>query len=485
MLSQGATQWAYGTRKISPETLATLPVASGTTYFPDLSAKSEALFFKYNEGWKARAFPDKAFVAGGGFKPSFWNLRAVLENQTPTVFITEGEMDVAALVESGIPQTQVLSVPTGASGSPLNGGSNGHSSPSPPQWATDALQAGLNKARRIVWCGDTDEPGLALRAKMMAAFGIARFMVVDWPPGVTDPNGMLMAYGQNALREITLSGAKLIPQYGLYRLSELPTPPPLDIWIPSMGGFEGRVHIAPRTLSVVTGQPNHGKTQLWAQLWFDIARRYELVMCVASFETRPKPHLRRQIRTLLTGRLEIEMSDAETRQTDKWIEDHYLFLMHHEQRPTLDWLLDCAETAVIRHGARVIQIDPWNRLEGTRQRDETESEYILRCLRALYVFANDMDCHVQVVAHPSKMDSHRRGEPPALEDISGSKHWENMVDQGFTVHRPQMFEGAERKTQTAFYHRKSRFAELGYCCKIMLNYNLDRHRYEPLNPEDH
>jgi twinkle protein len=60
-------------------------------------------------------------------------------------------------------------------------------------------------------------------------------------------------------------------------------------------------------------------------------------------------------------------------------------------------------------------------------------------LRTLYQFATDMNCHVQVLAHPAKMDGARRGQAPVLEDIAGAKHWDNVVDQGFTVHRPKMY----------------------------------------------
>jgi len=344
----------------------------------------------------------------------------------------------------------------------------------------NALQEGLGRVKRFIWCGDADPAGFALRDQMLAVIGAARFWWVQWPEGIKDANDMLVCEGEQALRDLILNGALPWPQEGLFRLSELPTPPPLTIWKPSIGGFEDRIHLAPRTLSLVTGQPGHGKTMCFSQIWFDIAKTYGISCAIATFETRPKPHVRRQLRTLLSGKLEYEMTDAEQRQADAWIEEHYLFMMHKEHRPTLEWFLDCAETAVIRHGAKVVQLDPWNRLEASRLPKESETEYVLRCLRALYVFANDMDCHVQIVAHPAKMDGPRRNQPPTLEDISGSKHWENIVDQGFVIHRPQMFEGNERKTETAFYHRKARFEELGYPCKIMLDYNLQQRKYVPL-----
>jgi twinkle protein len=75
------------------------------------------------------------------------------------------------------------------------------------------------------------------------------------------------------------------------------------------------------------------------------------------------------------------------------------------------------------------------------------------------------------------MEGRRRGDPASLEDISGSKHWDNMVDQGFVVHRPEIFDGTNRKTEAVLYHRKARFEELGYPCKLALDYQISRGRY--------
>jgi twinkle protein len=235
--------------------------------------------------------------------------------------------------------------------------------------------------------------------------------------------------------------------------------------------------LAPKTLSVVTGHPMHGKTQLFGQIWYQVIRNYHLVACIASFENRAKPHIRRQLRSLYNGKLEKYCSPEEINRADCWINDRYLFLEHDERRPTLEWFLDTAEVAVVRHGARIIQLDPWNRVEAARGRDETETEYIRRCLHALYSFAVDMNCHVQIVAHAAKLDGKRRGMRPYLEDISGSKHWWNMVDQGFVVHRDQVFDGTNRKTEASLYYEKSKYEELGYACRLDLNYRLDLGRY--------
>lgn len=470
-------------RKISMATLARLNVESATEFFPELGRNSEALRFWYPGGWKARAVPDKAFVAGKGFKPSFWNLDAVLQDIPEVVFITEGELDACALVEAGIPMNQVLSVPNGAIEKPAEKpvDERGY------QYVLDALKSGLSNVRRFVWAGDMDGPGKSLRSDMAQILGVARFWFVEWPEGCKDANDYLRTDGAIAVRELVTDGALPWPVSGLYRLSELPDQPRLVVWNPSDAAAKiagdqlnlaGNILLAPRTLSVVTGHPGHGKTQLWAQLWFNVVRTYCIPIAVASFETRAKPHLQRYLRTLLIGKLERDMDEHEKHRADDFIQDRYLFMVHPEATPTLKWFLDMAEVAVIRHGARIIQLDPWNRLEAARSRDQSETEYIGACLRELHAFAHDMNCHVQILAHPAKMDGGRRGQAPMLEDISGSKNWENMCDQGFVVHRPKMFDGKERITAAELHHKKSRFAdELGHPCVLDLNFKVGEGRY--------
>lgn len=480
-LSVTAKTWADQSRKIGAQTLELLGVGSGTVFFPDLERKSEAVFFRYEHGWKARSFPEKSFVAGKGFKLAFWNLERVIAASPPAVFIVEGELDACALVEAGVPPDRVLSVPNGAKAKPADDPKEqrGYA------YVEEALAAGLSKVKKFIWCGDGDDSGRALRADMVRLLGAARFWFVDWPEGCKDANDVLRTDGPDALRELVTDGAQQWPVIGIYRLFELPEPAPLVLWNPGFPEWERKVMLAPRTLSVVSGHPGHGKTALFAQIWFHVVKEYGVPACIASFETRPKPHFRRQLRTLLCGKLEKDMTEDDINRADYWINDRYLFLVHPDQRPTLEWFLDMAEIAVVRHGARIIQVDPWNRLEAARGRDESETEYIGRCLRALHVFAHDMNCHVQIVAHPAKMDGARRGKDPSLEDISGSKNWENMVDQGFVVHRPEIFDGTNRKTEAQLFHRKARFEELGYPCKLNLDYKILSGRYVSIDYSDY
>lgn len=472
-----ATKWFREQRHISAATLAQVPVATGTAFFPELNEKRPAIFFKYSHGWKARTFPEKHFVAGGELKREFWNIQRVLQTQSPIVYITEGETDFLALVEAGIPVDSILAA-HGTKDKPTEG--NPADLPG-YAYVQEALKAGLSRTKQFVWCGDGDAPGRLMREDMVKMLGAARFYFVEWPEGVKDANQMLITDGAMALRELVRDGCLPWPVDGLYRLSELPEPSPMVLWEPGFPEWERKIMLAPRTLSVVTGHPGHGKTALWNQIWFNIVDTYCIPFCGASFETRPKPHVRRQLRSLYCGGLERNLQSEEIDKADRWINDRYMWLVHPDYRPTLEWVLDKAEVAVIRHGARILQIDPWNRMEAARAPGETVEEYIARCLRILYQFATDLNCHVQILAHPAKMDGHRKGQPPLLEDIAGAKHWDNMPDQGFTVHRPSVYKDGKIQTEAIMLQRKARFEELGYPCKVNLNYDRTHAKYKSVD----
>ena len=117
-LTQAAVTWAAG-RGIGRATLDRLGVGSGMAAMPPEGHQCEIISFPYRRGAevvniKARALADKAYRQEKGGELRFWNLDAVLGSQAEQVYITEGEFDVLALVEAGIPVEEVVSVPNGA-----------------------------------------------------------------------------------------------------------------------------------------------------------------------------------------------------------------------------------------------------------------------------------------------------------------------------------------------------------------------------------
>jgi twinkle protein len=479
-LSAAAIAYA-ASRGISQTTLERVRAVSAINFFPRrLNANSECIRFPYFldgevVNWKACAFPEKDFIGKKGGQLCFLGLDDALAAEPGDIWIVEGEWDRASLIEAGLPLERVLSVPNGAREKPAGATEERRAGYG---YVLDALKRGLGKHQRFIWAGDTDAAGVQLRHDMAHLLGQARFWYAEWPEGCKDANDYLRSDGPQAVRELVTDGILRWPVAGLYSMRELPEPGPLEVWhVPHMPSWRGRIALAPGTMSIVIGHPGHGKTALWTQIWHDIAATHDLALAVASFETRAKPHYRRVLRQLHLGKLERDMDANEMAAADKWIDERYSWIVHPEQKPTLSWLLEMAEVAVVRNGAKVIQLDPWNRLESQREMNETETEYIGRCLTAAYTFALDMSCHVQIIVHPAKMDSRRRGQPPELEDANASAHFNNRTDQGFTVHRPKLFDGAQARTEADLYHRKARFPELGHPCRVPIRYDYRTGRF--------
>jgi twinkle protein len=103
----------------------------------------------------------------------------VLQANPEEVYIVEGELDACALVEAGIPATQVLAAhgakdkPT--EGDPIEQPGNAY--------VVDALKAGLGRVMKFIRCGDADGPRRILRDDMVRILGAARFYFVEWLAG--------------------------------------------------------------------------------------------------------------------------------------------------------------------------------------------------------------------------------------------------------------------------------------------------------------
>jgi twinkle protein len=476
-LSDAAIRWAARDRKISQQTLEDLGVESGT------KGGREVLCFPYVRGseivnTKYRTLAEKTFSMREGGELRFWNLDAVLGGDLDTVWIFEGELDVLAAREVGLRLDRILSVPNGAprlsSDNPLESDRYAY--------VVAALAEGLNRAKRFILATDGDGPGLALRHDLVQLFGPARCWFVDWPAGAKDLNDLLIAWDQQSVREYLEEAPREWPIDGLYRLSDLPERPPFTIWQPGFPEWENKILLAPGVLSVFTGYPGHGKTLLASQMWFNVCRAYNQRAAIASFETSAKPHHERNMRQFYWGKPAGMLDDAQRAKADEWNNEHFLWMQHRERRPTFKWFLNMAETAVIRHGARIVQLDPFNKVEWERPDGKRETDWIRDCLNEALNFAKDFDVHVQIVAHPSKTgDPNARKDKPTLEDIAGSRHWDNIVDQGFCVFRKKMFDGNKRNTDARLFHLKSRFEELGHPCSVELNYNLQSRRYESVD----
>ena len=474
MIGKQAVTWA-GQRGITQQTLERMRVESGVAQFG--SERTEAIVFGYYKdgervNYKARSLQQKDYKQQKGGEQRFYNLDMILDGPKDVCWITEGEMDCLALIQAGLGDDSVISVPTGAP----NEINDNPTEARKYAYVMEALDQGLGEVHRFIIAVDNDAPGRALRNDLVAILGAAKCWFIDWPDGVKDANEALVAWGADDLRAYLQDAQKEWPIDGIYTLDQIPEPPELELWDCGYQEWESKVKIAARTLSVVTGIPGHGKTHFMLQTWFNIARNYGIKVAILSAETGVKPHVRKFFRQFYNNKLERDQTDEEKQADDKFIGEHFVFFAHPHSRPDFNWMCDMIEAAHARYGCRAFLCDPWNKLEmDFDRRTKTETQWIGSCLDELLDMTRALDMHIQIIAHPAKPgDAQARKQAPDLYSISGSSMWANRVDQGFTVHRPQIVdeEGA-RSYEVDILHRKARFEELGWPCKLPMRLNSD------------
>ena len=411
---------------------------------------------------KYRGIEKKTFSCDAGHRPFVWNIDVLkdttLENEA--LIITEGELDALAAIQSGFPR--VISVPNGA---PSQKGV------AVPEYL-DEIESSLRQVTEIILATDSDEPGQNLMHDLSLRLGKARCKWVKYPRGCKDLNDALRLFDIPGVQE-TIRRAQWIAVNGIYRMEELPPHAykrPLSIGIP---GFENHFNIRLGDFSVVTGIPGHGKTAFVNDVMCRMVVNHGFKIAVASFEQEPQTDHLRALHTWHAGKLQKDMSPEEREKADKWINGNFIFIVPGDDDDvTLEWTLERAATAVIRHGAKMVIIDPWNEMDHARPQGMSLTEYTGFAIKQFKKFAKKYGVHVLVVAHPAKMHREKDGEypVPTLYDISDSAHWYNKVDAGIVVYRGE--DGDFVRIAKSKYH-----GEIGKPGTVDVKFSLETGRY--------
>jgi twinkle protein len=393
------------------------------------------------------------------------------------LLITEGELDAIAAIQAGFLRT--ISVPDGAP-PPGDRNKDDLEAATKYDWIKD-IRPLLHKDRvsEIILAVDGDDNGAALMQDLSVLLGRYRCKFLTYPKAPAtanlgrerckDLNEVLQFYGSKGLVE-TVNRAQWLRVDGVYRMGELPPLPPSVIYEPRHRLFAENFKCRLGDFSVITGTPGYGKTTFANDLFCGIAYDNHLTIAWASFEQEPQRDHRRNLRSWFTGMREIDLTEGERAAADRWIDAQHLFLVPSEHEDaTLEWLLEKMELAVARYGARIVIIDPWNEIEHSRRRDESETEYIGRAIRTLKRFAKAFKVHICVIAHPTKSvkDADGKYKMPTLYDINGSANWYNKADLGVIVHK-------ENEDDTLIKVQKSRYHEvIGVPGEVIMHFNRD------------
>jgi twinkle protein len=405
---------------------------------------------KVNE--KARRIDQKQWFQTKGGEQVFWRLDAISDPGLTNypLLITEGEFDALAAIQAG--HWRTVSVPSGAPSS-----AQGEDARSSAKYSfLEASRDALEPIREIIIAADADGPGAALLNDLTSMLGPARCKFVSYHDDCKDLNDVLLKHGEDAVRAC-INGARWVRVAGVYKLSDLPPLPPLMVWRPQLlDCIDKLIPICPGHVSVWTGIAGHGKSTLLNAVMWSISDTHNVRIAHGTFEATPQREYLKAAIAFHAGDPigSREHTPEAIKEGRQWVEDHIIFLNadgyagpQNEEwiDATLDWFLQAAQTAVVRHGCRIVILDPWSQLDHEPDRNEREDLYIRRALKRFKMFARSFDCHVAIVAHPAKPKrdpSTGSYQMPEGYDISGSAHWYNAADVGVTVHRsPEMIEG--------------------------------------------
>lgn len=379
------------------------------------------------------------------------------EGRNPLV-IVEGEMDLLSVKQAGFPF--VVSVPDGA---PPARDANGNLIEVPgdardvdPEHDTkyEYLHRdweNLKKIKRIIIATDADEPGRRLAEELVRRLGRSRCSFVTFPEGCKDFNDLIATGDLAAVPEL-LNRAKPYPVSGIYTLDELPPEPDL---MPVTTGYyrlDPHIKLFYPAFMVVTGFAGAGKSSWVNQMAAQVAKLHGWKVAIASFEMRVKPFISEVL--LNTYR---QMRNTGDPAPEAWANDHFIFISpepgDENDQFDIEWLIEKAIAAVVRHGIRMLVIDPWNEIEHALGRRESLTDYTGRAIRALKRFGREYECLVVVVAHPTKSAVDKDADELSLYDVADSAHFANKADFGVIVSRV----GAENDCISEVHIRKVRY----------------------------
>lgn len=439
-------------------------------------------------GEKYRA-PGKKFWQRKGGRKTFWNADCMddplLEQGHQALVITEGEIDALTAIDCGFQNT--VSVPDGAP--PVRDGEEPEAvSDSTPEDDTSGKfefvynnRHRIRKIKRFVLAVDNDGPGRRLAAELVRRLGAARCAFVTYPDGCKDLNDVRMKHGPDSVVRV-VNEAKPYPVKGVYQLSDYPETPEPRTYSTGWPDLDDYLRVWLGELLVITGIPGHGKSTWTMNLCANLARAHGWNIAVASFEIPTVPALRFKLRLAASHIPAQHWNRDIVAESDAFIQRHFIFIDtdptgDDDDDMTLEWLLEKAADAVLRYDIKVLVIDPWNEVEHSRPKNESETQYVNRALRQIRRFALRYTVLAIVVAHPTKeVGKDGKSRVPTLYDIEGSAAWYNKPDHGIIIDVPD-----SKIPETVVWIKKARFSWSGKKGDVTLEYVHDIEGYRSMN----
>lgn len=364
-----------------------------------------------------------------------------------SILICEGEIDALAWLSAGLPDdVTVMSVPNGAP-SKLKDGKIDPSEDGRFKYIWRA-KAQISQAPRVYLNLDNDHPGHVLAEEISRRVGRAKV----WETKLGDHKdaaAAIKAEGPEYLLRALHSSVPM-PVIGLVTVDDIQESVD-DLYVHGqmygakvgIKGVDRLFCIPTGMLTVVTGFPGSGKSDLIDQFCVNLARDYGWRTIFCSFEKPPSLHAA-QLAQKLTSKAFFKAENGVERMTKdemeaslEWIRDNFQFMDATKGGPTdIDGILSVASAAVMRMGCRVLVIDPYNYI--TVDRSGLETDAISETLTKIQQWARSHDAHVFFIAHPAKPSDRGRGKYVCTGlDVAKSMAWYAKADIGITAWRSE------------------------------------------------
>lgn len=466
-------EW-FASRGITEPVVVRNRITKLKVWMPQVNGEVGAIAFPYFRGdecinikYRTR---DKHFKLESGAELVLYGLNDLADK----TIIVEGEMDKLALEVAGYPNA--VSVPNGAPSA------NSKNFDARFEFLNDPA---LEQVKEWIIAVDTDAPGLRLRDELVRRFGAERCRISAWPDDCKDANDVLMKHSPEMLAQC-IEKADLVPLVGVFTAHQLAS----ELFeLYEQGGLPGgeysgwiELHqfysVMPGQLNIVTGIPGHGKSEFVDALAVNVAHLHGWRTAFYSPENYPyKLHVTK-IAEKYVGKpfnpgFTERMSRNEFSASMDWVNEHFTWIM--PEQPSLDEIMDKAQSLVSRNGIRMLVIDPWNEVEHSRPSGMSETEYIGISLSKLRIFARKNQVAVFVVAHPKSLSKDANGNYPVPNpyDISGSANWRNKADNCLAVWRDL----ADDTQPVSIHVQKIKFKICGKLGVAQLRYDKVTGRY--------
>ena len=428
-VSTNVETW-FGTRGISKQTLRDLQVTEGKEWMPQTGKEENTIQFNYWMGDQLInvKYRDgrKNFKLYKGAEKVFYNINSVVGYDW--CVLTEGEIDVLALHEAGIPNA--ISVPNGAT---LNNNNLDY---------LDNCIDYFDDKTKVVLAVDQDDPGLMLKQELVRRLGAEVCYLVDFKD-CKDANEYLLKHGADKLKS-AIHAAKQVPLENVSTLYDVEEELKDFVKNGFKPGYQIGISNFDKIFSTYTGQfitvtgiPSSGKSDFVDQMVVGYNNNYGWKTAFASPENQPTfLHAHKLMRKIWQ-----DMPMPGDIGSDKWknvadhVNDNFFFI--DMDKYNLESVLRKGAELVKRKGIKCLVIDPFNKIRDVNAQSEDVTRYTMEYLTKIETFAKKYDVLVFIVAHPTKMYKGNDGkiEEPTMYNIKGGGEWYDASYHGLLVHR--------------------------------------------------